>query len=326
VGPEDAHLRAHPPRCTATATSPRRRCSPTAACSSAGGFAERHDGTLDAAEIYDPKTNAWTPVASRMNDRRELYTATPLPGGKVLLVGGLSLKKRTTLRSAEVYDPEKGAFTATSNEMAGDRFGHAAAPLPDGRVLVVGGQTWQIGRESRPLASAEIYDPKTDAWTAAAGSLKAARDRPTATSLPDGRVLIVGGTARGTPPRMAEIFDPKTGLFTDAAPLAEGRMAHDACLLPDGRVLVAGGWADARKATTPTAEVYDAKANRWSPLPDLPFHAHDLALVPLADGTVLAVGGKSTTGEEKNALSIDTAARIRVPAAVVSPAPPAAVP
>jgi hypothetical protein len=110
---------------------------------------------------------------------------------------------------------------------------------------------------------------------------------------------------------MAEIFDPRAGMFTDAAPLDEGRMAHDACLLPDGRVLVAGGWADAKKATTATTEIYDPVANRWTSGPrNLPFHAHDLILVPLWDDhgngaatpvTLLAIGGKSTTGDEATA-------------------------
>jgi hypothetical protein len=84
-------------------------------------------------------------------------------------------------------------------------------------------------------------------------------------------------------------------------------MAHNACRLPDGRVLVAGGWADVRGATTPSVEVYDPVAETWSPLPDLPFSAHDLELV-VHTGRILAVGGKSTQGDETRAFSIDRAA------------------
>lgn len=277
----------------------------------AGGFSETR-GTWDTAEVYDPKTNAWRRTAVPMNDRRELYTATPLRDGTVLLVGGLSLKKRTTLSTAEVYDARKDTFIPTAGPLADDRFGHAAARLSDGRVLIVGGQSWRVGQESRPLASAEIYNPATGIFTAT-GSLRAARDRPTATTLPDGRVLVIGGTAKGTPPRMAEVYDPATGTFSDAAPLAEGRMGHDACLLPEGRVLVAGGWADARRATTPTAEIYDPRTNSFIAAPPLPFHAHDLALTLLSGGAVLAVSGKSTTGDDKDAISVETAALFRRP-------------
>ena len=272
----------------------------------AAGFSETR-GTLDTAEVYHPKTNTWDPVAGRMNDHRELYTATLLKNGKVLLVGGLSLKKRTTVPTAEVYDPGADAFTATAGILMEDRFGHAAALLPDGKVLVVGGKAWRIGQADHALASAEVYDPATDAFAPTA-PLKSARDRPTATTLPDSRVLVAGGTAKGSPAMMAEVYDPKTRTWADAAPLAEGRMAHDAVLLPDGRVLVAGGWADARKTTTATSEIYDPKANRWTPGPDLPFPAHDLVLVPVRGGKVLTVGGKSSAGDEKTAASIDAAA------------------
>ena len=104
-------------------------------------------------------------------------------------------------------------------------------------------------------------------------------------------------------------------------------MAHDACALPDGRVLVAGGWSDSRKATTPTVEIYDPAADTWAALADLPFSAHDLALFWMptegrlsATGHVLAVGGKSTTGDEATAASIDGATWIDPEVAIPQPA------
>ena len=149
--------------------------------------------------------------------------------------------------------------------------------------------------------------------------MRFARDRCTATVLKDGRVLIAGGTNKGNPPLPAEIFDPVTGVFTLAAPLREGRMAHDTCLLPDGSVAVAGGWSDSRKATTPSVELYDPVKNVWTTLPDLPFNAHDLSLFwfPVAGrvsstGHILAVGGKSTPGDEAKAISVAAGAWIEI--------------
>ncbi|MES2464711.1 MAG: hypothetical protein V4671_29460 [Armatimonadota bacterium] len=277
----------------------------------AGGFSERRGGTLGTAEVYDPETDRWTYTSAPMHDRRELFTATRLTLGRVLMVGGLSLAKRGTLATTEWYDPVTDSFTLTAGALAEDRFGQAAALLADGRVLVVGGQSWKIGQPSRTLASAEIFDPATGRFTKTVGSLHFARDRCTATVLKDGRVLIVGGTDKGKPPLPAEIFDPATGTFRLAASLRKGRMAHDACLLPDGRVVVAGGWADARKATTPSVEVYNPAKDQWLTLPGLPFSAHDLALVWFpaygtvsATGHILAVGGKSTPGDEAKAFSV----------------------
>jgi hypothetical protein len=284
----------------------------------AGGFSERRGGTLGTAEIYDPETDRWTFTRSPMNDRRELFTATRLKSGRVLLVGGLSLSKRGTLATGESYDAAADSFLPTAGTLAEDRFGHAAALLPDGRVLVAGGQSWKIGQPSRTLASAEIFDPQTERFTKTATPMHFARDRCTVTVLKDGRVLIAGGTDKGNPPLPAEIFDPAKGTFTLAAPLREGRMAHDACLLPDGRVVVAGGWADARKATTPSVEVYDPTKDLWLTLPDLPFSSHDLSLVwfPVygrvsSTGHILAVGGKSTPGDETKATSVAAGAWIQ---------------
>jgi hypothetical protein len=271
----------------------------------AGGFSEKR-GTLSFAEIYDPLSDRWTPTQGEMNDCRELYTATSLPDGTILLAGGLSLKKRTTLNTAEIYAPASDTFTPTRATMRHDRFGHAATALADGRVLLLGGQSWKIGNPSDTLATAEVYDPKTGIF-ALTGSLLSARDRPTATRLHDGTVLIAGGTDRGKPPLDAERYDPATGTFHRVGSLSEGRMAHDACLLADGRVLVAGGWSDVQKATTPAVEVYDPTTNAWTRWPDLPFSAHDLVLLVL-DGRILSVGGKSTQGDEATAYSVGQAA------------------
>jgi hypothetical protein len=72
------------------------------------------------------------------------------------------------------------------------RFHHTAALLPDGRVLVVGGE-----HPHHPLASAELYDPATGVWNVTA-SLNFPRRGHTATVLSDRRVLIAGGDNQGT--------------------------------------------------------------------------------------------------------------------------------
>lgn len=74
------------------------------------------------------------------------------------------------------------------------------------------------------------------------GSLAQPRAEHTATLLPDGRVLVVGGFdvwQDGT--STAEVWDPDTDAFSPTGSLAERRVLHAATLLPDGRVLVVGG-------------------------------------------------------------------------------------
>ena len=70
------------------------------------------------------------------------------------------------------------------------RTGHTATLLPDGTVLVAGGQP--CGKDDAYLATAERYDPATGAWSAA-GSMADPREGHTAALLSDGTVLVAGG-------------------------------------------------------------------------------------------------------------------------------------
>ena len=97
---------------------------------------------------------------------RAQHTATLLPNGKVLAVGGRD-QNYTNLATAEMYDPISATWSLTGS-MSTPRFQHTATLLPDGKVLVVGGQEDFIGI----FSSAEIFDPASgthppDAWTQA---------------------------------------------------------------------------------------------------------------------------------------------------------------
>src|SRR5205814_5588089 len=118
------------------------------------------------------------------------------------------------------------------------RANHTSTLLPGGRVLVASG----AGADGHALIAAEIYDPQTNAWTAAA-SMHHARAGHTATSLFDGRVVIAGGDDAGVANDSLELFDPNDGVFTllDAV-LTSPRTGHAAALSYDGLVVIAGGF------------------------------------------------------------------------------------
>ena len=77
---------------------------------------------------------------------------------------------------------------STTDALTDARYCHTATRLPDGRVLVAGGN----GTGSVTLDSAEIYDPEDETWSDT-DALTTARYNHTATLLPDGRVLVAGG-------------------------------------------------------------------------------------------------------------------------------------
>ena len=70
------------------------------------------------------------------------------------------------------------------------RSSHTATTLADGRILVVGG----LGSDKKPMSKVEIYDPKTDTWTAI-NDCRSPRADHTTTVLKNGNVLVVGGTS-----------------------------------------------------------------------------------------------------------------------------------
>ena len=80
-------------------------------------------------------------------------------------------------------------------------------------------------------------------WTAT-GSLTTARFSHTETLLPNGKVLVAGGTdSNFFSFASAELYDPATGLWTATGSMATARLVHTATLLPNGQVLVAAGIA-----------------------------------------------------------------------------------
>src|SRR6266849_4955200 len=76
------------------------------------------------------------------------------------------------------------------------------------------------------------------------GSLATARELHIATLLPNGKVLVAGGSGSSGALAGAELYDLATGTWTAIGSLVTARVRHTATLLRDGKVLVAGGSDD----------------------------------------------------------------------------------
>jgi hypothetical protein len=211
----------------------------------AGGANETE--LASGVEVYDPSSGTFTGAGRLLSDRY-FHTATLLGDGRVLFAGGANLNGITA--TAEIYDPKTRTATAVGN-MHVARFGHVAAALKDGRVLIIGGLN---ENEGEPLASAEIFNPATGAFSVT-GSMAFRREAAfTATTLSDGRVLIVGGAISGPEDDIdtsAEMFDPAKGTFASAGRTSIWRFVHTATLLPNGSVLIAGGLVGSTEIFSP---------------------------------------------------------------------------
>jgi N-acetylneuraminic acid mutarotase len=256
----------------------------------AGGFTGSTYAIVRSAELYDPDTNTWSTTGSMANDR-DYFGLAMLPDGKVLAAGGGNNNSPPGNHddSAELYDPGSGTWAAAGT-MSTVRVGQTSTLLGNGTVLVAGGTDGPSA-----LAGAEVYNPFAlpfaDPWSAA-GTMAVARTSHTATLLPDGEVLVVGGRggAGFAVLASAERYDPATGDWTSAASMSQARADHTATLLQDGRVLVAGGLV--RPYALDSAELYDPATDTWSAASSLATARFDHTATLLNDGRVLVTGGQ----------------------------------
>ena len=263
----------------------------------AGGNTTDGDGTAASAELYDPQTGRWSPTGAMTAPRTE-HAALLLPDGQVLVVGGFNYSvyhNTTSVTTAERYNPATGLWHLTTAPPVGIGLASAAL-LTDGRALIV--VTSPTGTAPADQAvTALLYDSQNDRWTSL-GTVALA-GMPAVVALADGRALLLGAVGQindGTTPAL--LLDPKTGQ-TIPSPLPDGRGGHAAILLPDGTVMVVGGvaWPTGTDTVTlDTALILDPTTGRWSAGPSLGIPRVGFALIALADGRVLAVGGNNPTG------------------------------
>ena len=176
-----------------------------------------------------------------------------------------------------------------TGSLATARYFHTATLLPNGKVLVAGGDGNGPSQES-----AELYDPASGTWTAT-GSLSAATSEHTATLLPNGKVLVAGGVNGdifefGSILANAELYDPTSGTWTATGSLGAARGEHTATLLPNGKVLVAGGVSNSYSFLV-NAELYDPASGTWTATGSLGAARSDHTATLLPNGKVLVAGG-----------------------------------
>ncbi len=252
----------------------------------AGGMPPDTSATVAAAALFDPATNTFTATGS-LTISRERHTSVLLANGKVLIVGGdtkASGGTETPTYTAELYDPATGTFTLVGS-MLQQRTGFTATLLPNGKVLIAGGQ---VGGAATLFGSAELFDPSTNSFLTT-GSMTVLRGGHTATLQASGKVLIAGGGNTSGPVTSAELYDPVSGTFSATGDLRRARFSSVAVLLMNGKVLVLGG-------AQRSAELYDPASGSFSSSGGTEFNTGGV-LVVLSDGKVLLVSGLETPSE-----------------------------
>jgi hypothetical protein len=276
----------------------------------AGGYVEELK-PLKTAELFVPASGTFQKLLGEMVEPRGEQAYAGLPSGKVLIAGGfnyLTSKTGNPLKTAEFFDPETNSFSKLSGEMTAARDGPAAAPLPSGKVLVVGGAL-ELGK---PLKTAELFNPATNTFEAIGAEMAVGRYFPAAVTLPNGKVLIAGGYGGSgvATLKTAELFNPATNTFEALSgsthEMTETREELPGVLLQDGRALLIGGLSKG-KALAGT-ELFNPETNTFEgPSGELTEQREGSASANLADGRVLVVGGYNPTLEPHASRYLKTA-------------------
>lgn len=158
---------------------------------------------------------------------------------------------------------------------------HAAVAAGDGSVIVLGGSRG----ESTVSDAINRFDPATRSFTRI-GTLRTGRYGHTATRLPSGKLLVLGGGVSLDIGPVADLVDERTGAVSDGGRVQEPRFRHTAVALPDGRVLVVGG------SNRSSVELWDPTTNTFRLLAARLSHVREFPTATLlADGRVLIAGG-----------------------------------
>ena len=231
----------------------------------------------NAAEIYNPATGQWTD-AKPMVEAVAQQTATLLGSGKVLVAGGRippNATNATDTDTSQLYDPGLDVWTSCTLEAAATpdcpgplnlgRYLNSLTVLPDGKILAAGG----VKSDGVVVYStAELYDPNRGIWTQTA-RMGEARGGQVAARLPNGRVLVTGGSSRpqgfqAYPLSSAELYDPASGKWSWAPFMPDANASGGVTLPPGpwaacasncGKVLVVRAGAVRSLLFAPTPEV-----------------------------------------------------------------------
>jgi galactose oxidase len=222
-------------------------------------------GTITSWSNVNVQPQVWQTATGSWRNLTTAHLALPFypfmfvaPNGKVFCAG-----PSDTTRYLDVSGT--GTWSFVTNNDYGTRNWGSAVMYDDGKVMIIGGSPcgfYANDCNTYPTATAEIIDlnSPTPTWEYTGSMVTGGRKLHNATLLPDGKVLVTGGS-RGTegpnarpddPAYESEMWDPATGTWTTMASLTRIRAYHSiALMLPDGRVLTAAGVSGGR-----TAEIY----------------------------------------------------------------------
>lgn len=238
--------------------------------------------------IYNPHTNTWARGAD-MAVGREGAQAVTLPDGRIIVLGGSpgcpnssSAQLCFSTSRVDMYNPRTNQWRSLA-PMQTPRYRFNAV-LRSGEIYAIGGLNGV-----QPLASVEVYSPKSNRWYdgpdlphAIEGSAAAADNH--------GHIYVMGG-APAAPPTFNTLYIFDGQGWQDGPPMPQAAQDFAAAYDFNGKIYAIGGW-DLVDLTT--VQVYNPKWESWSTAPTLPSPLCCMGAATAPDGSIYSVGGDTT--------------------------------
>ena len=230
------------------------------------------DDTLSTAEVYDPQSDSWQPLADMASGRGRFAAA--VVSGKIYAIGGES-DAVGTMAAVEAFDPLLGAWAGVAS-LSAARKDHAVAVV-DGKIYAIGG----LDSDHEPVDSVEVYDTQAGIWKQVA-NMPCARYRHSASAV-GGKIYVSGGMVfdlASTGSGM--VFDPQANTWTQLSQLAstsDERVDHASAAI-GGKLYVFGGCSN-EEVRMASVEAYDPTSDTWARVSDLTSARDDFVAVAL---------------------------------------------
>jgi hypothetical protein len=285
--------------------------------------AQRSNGSTQQPFMWDAHRQGWVkfPKPPTCAGYWHQHTLTALADDRVLVAGGMCDIPRLGNEewtfepqfSTALWDARQLIWLEAPN-LKQPRIYHTASALNGEQVMLVGGLDDPLTVAESTLQNSQQKDPNplsekvvrvldsvellTNGKWHSLPPLRTARAKHTATTLPDGRVLVAGGVGQRLQAfAKVELWDPVQQAWLPRAAMRTSRYGHTATLLFDGRVLVSGG-VNEQEALLNTTELYDPTSDTWSDGPPMPDHLQGHSALSLPDGRVLLAGGRVSPSAE----------------------------
>ncbi|MGL5003103.1 MAG: Kelch repeat-containing protein, partial [Casimicrobium sp.] len=263
---------------------------------------------LSSIERYSASSNSWFTFTAQLDDPRYGHTATALPNGDIAIACGFSaqLSGLSTVPISR-NSVERFVFTSLSVASLGslrdNRARHSATLLPSGKILFAGGI--RDGASPTYLATLEVFD------IVAGGSppsinMPEAHANHTATLMPTGAVLAVGGRASATSATattvLSRVNEASNGV-TSAGGACGASFFNTVTLLPDGRLLIVGGLAPGNVRLN-TVQLFNPANGSCANLTPLAVTRDRHAATLLPNGKLLITGGLESNSLARNSAEL----------------------